>query len=66
MSDAVVAAWPELPEAIKAGIVAMAALVRGWRSWRGAALDNQKPYGPISPPVLWKKTFLVLISVPRV
>ncbi len=22
-----------------------AALVKGWRSWRGAALDDQKPYG---------------------
>jgi len=62
--SAVAAAWPELPDAIKAGIVAMAALVRGWRFWPGVALDDQKPYGEMSPPVLWKKRFPVLVNVP--
>jgi len=42
---AVVDPWPELPQAIRAGIVTMATLVRGWRFWPGAALDDQKPYG---------------------
>jgi hypothetical protein len=28
MSDAVIAAWPELPEALKAGIVAMVKAAR--------------------------------------
>ena len=39
--------------------------VRGWRSWRGAVLADQKPYEEISPPVLSKKRFPVSINVPR-
>ena len=36
MSDAVVAAWPDLPEAIKAGILAMVKADSGSRPDRGA------------------------------
>ena len=33
MSDAVVTVWPELPEAIKAGIVAMVKAASGKDGW---------------------------------
>jgi hypothetical protein len=36
MSDAVLAAWPNLPEAIRAGILAMVKAASGSRPDRGA------------------------------
>jgi len=57
---AVVAAWPELPEAIRAGIVAMvkAALGKGYRVTTIARLSipSQEPSPPqTEPPFPWRR-----------
>ncbi|MGZ3470477.1 MAG: hypothetical protein ACXWO1_12680 [Isosphaeraceae bacterium] len=56
---AVVAAWPELPEAIRAGIVAMvkAALGKGHRVTTIArpSIPSQEPSPQTEPPFPWRR-----------